>query len=89
MAGWNFEVGIIQRTPVPQLGQQDRKALAALTRRAWSLKRRLDTSTEASHAFTLPALLQVTGTTIAARASVLAERARMIEAEVADYTSGN
>jgi len=57
--------------------------LAALARRAWSLKRSLDTRTENSHAFTLPALLQVAGGSLAARASAWADRIRAIDAELA------
>jgi hypothetical protein len=60
MAGWNFEVGLIQSTPFPRINQADQTSLANLAHRAWSLKRSLDTRNETSHAFTLPALLQVT-----------------------------
>jgi hypothetical protein len=52
-----FEVGIIQRTPIPSLTFEEQDELAILARRAWSLKRTLDTRTENSHAFTLPGLL--------------------------------
>ena len=47
--------------PSPTSRPPTRPALAALARRAWSLKRTLDTRTETSHAFILPALLQVAG----------------------------
>ena len=53
----SFEVGIIQRTPVPALADSDQKRFAALARRAWSLKRSLDTANEMSHAFVLPSKL--------------------------------
>ena len=64
--GWHSirtKSGLIQRTPIP--AHRGRRiaylCLHWLARRAWSLKRSLDTRTETSHAFTLPALLQVEG----------------------------
>jgi hypothetical protein len=54
MAFGSYEVGVIQRTPVPDLDDDSTKLLAGLARRAWSLKRSLDTSNETSHAFLLP-----------------------------------
>ena len=78
----SYEVGLIQTTPVPTLIDSDRDALARLARRAWSLKRSLDTRTEISHAFTLPALLQVAGADIAARGATWSEYVRIVEAEL-------
>lgn len=54
----SFEVGLIQQTPVPDLTPEQRTQLATLARRAWSLKRSLDTVTETSHAFLLPLALR-------------------------------
>jgi hypothetical protein len=54
----SYEVGVMQRTPVPDLSAQQQAALAALARRAWSLKRTLDTVEETSHAFALPGALR-------------------------------
>lgn len=54
----SFEVGIIQKTPVPNLNGEQQIILASLARRAWSLKRTLDTVEETSHAFALPAALR-------------------------------
>lgn len=50
-----FIVGILQKMPwrVPQ--GELRRRLQGLARRAWSLKRSLDTTNETSHAFELPA----------------------------------
>jgi hypothetical protein len=50
----SYEVGVIQRTPVPDISSQDRKVLANLGRTGWLLKRQLDTMSETSHAFLLP-----------------------------------
>jgi hypothetical protein len=82
-AARSYEVGVIQRTPVPDLTPAAEAALASLARRAWSLKRSLDTCTETSHAFVLPALLQVPGATLAARAAAWAARVRATEDELA------
>ncbi len=57
-AARSYEVGVIQRTPVPDLTSDQQAKLATLARRAWSLKRTLDTIEETSHAFLLPAALR-------------------------------
>ncbi len=54
----SYEVGLIQQTPVPDTPEAQHSNLSALVRRAWSLKRTLDTITETSHAFLLPAALR-------------------------------
>lgn len=54
----SFEVGLIQQTPLPKLSEDQRSELACLTRRAWSIKRLMDSTNETSHAFTLPRALQ-------------------------------
>ncbi|VVO58021.1 hypothetical protein PS900_00648 [Pseudomonas fluorescens] len=58
MAFGSFEVGVIQRTPVPQLNIDQRQNLARLARRAWSLKHTADSISETSHAFVLPVALR-------------------------------
>ncbi len=62
-AARSYEVGVIQKTPVPLLPAAVRLLLAQHARRAWSLKRSLDTLNETSHAFLLPPSLneQITG----------------------------
>lgn len=57
-AARSYEVGVIQKTPMPDLSAKQQATLAALARRAWSLKRTLDTIEETSHAFALPAALR-------------------------------
>jgi hypothetical protein len=54
----SYEVGVIQRTPLPEIPDATRQQLAAKARRAWSIQRQLDTTNETSHAFVLPALLR-------------------------------
>jgi hypothetical protein len=62
-AARSYEVGVIERTPVPARSEAIVASLAPRGRRAWSLKRSLDTTNEASHAFVLPSGLneQLTG----------------------------
>ncbi|WP_033056871.1 hypothetical protein [Sinorhizobium arboris] len=58
-AAHSFEVGVIQTTPLPAPDDDRRQQLVQLARRAWALKRALDTTEENSHAFHLPAALRV------------------------------
>jgi hypothetical protein len=58
MAFGSYEVGVIQRTPVPDFEKIRRNRLSTLVRRIWSLRRTLDTIIENSHAFLLPAALR-------------------------------
>ncbi|HQP39473.1 MAG TPA: hypothetical protein PLI95_30025, partial [Polyangiaceae bacterium] len=74
VGGVQYEVGLIQSLPAPTVTPTDQATVASLSHRAWSLRRALDTRTENSHAFSLPALLQVPSTTLAARAAAWADR---------------
>ncbi|MCA7902620.1 BREX-1 system adenine-specific DNA-methyltransferase PglX [Burkholderia cepacia] len=58
MAFGSYEVGVIQKTPIPDLDAERKARLAVLARHAWSQKRILDTIEETSHAFALPAALR-------------------------------
>jgi hypothetical protein len=82
MAFGSYEVGVIQRTPVPQLASDDTKQLARLARRAWSLKRGLDSCSENSRAFQLPALLLVDGDGLAGRLAGWGARVASAQAEL-------
>lgn len=84
MAFGSYEVGVLQRTPVPHLTESLRDELGALARRAWLQKRSLDSRTENSHAFMLPALLQVTGFDLPARFSKWCEQVRAVESDLKD-----
>jgi hypothetical protein len=83
MAFGSYEVGVIQCTPVPDLTPESITALATLAHRAWSLKRSLDTVTQTSHAFILPALLQVNGGSLSNRACTWKDKVTVIETELA------
>jgi hypothetical protein len=74
----SFEVGLVQQTPVPVLNHEQQLSLARLARRAWRMKRILDTVGEVSHAFHLPVLL---------RARLGHYDPPSIEAELADIQS--
>jgi len=82
MAFGSYEVGVIQRTPMPHLKPTDRLFLAQLARRAWSLRRSLDSHAETSHVFTLPALLQVSEKTLTARSATWTELVRTRKVEL-------
>src|SRR5881396_3603433 len=70
----------------PRFSDQARR-VADLARRAWSLKRGLDSARETSHAFALPALLQSGGDTLADRCIAWADRVHCVEAELASIQS--
>jgi hypothetical protein len=67
VAARSYEVGIIQDRPVPEIGSDAKERLSSLARSIHDAKRSLDTATENSHAFVLPALLQRSGPGLAAR----------------------
>jgi hypothetical protein len=77
----SYEVGLIQKTPVPELSDTDIDSLATLARRAWSLKHSLDTVNETSHAFLLPPGLneRITGLNKGAAETELAHLQRQID----------
>jgi hypothetical protein len=77
MAFGSYEVGVVQRTPVPDLSNLDGEHLGELARSAVVLKQSLDTANETSHVFVLPAVLQVPG-------NALIERAEAWRVRVAD-----
>lgn len=80
-AARSYEVGVLQRTPVPTLTESQTEELGILARRGWRLNRLLDTCTETSHAFVLPALVG------AEQAGSLHERAQSWRYRVRELTS--
>lgn len=79
----SYEVGIIQRTPIPSLNNAIADELSTLGRRAWSLKYALDIVNSSSHTFIFPAVFAVLGGTLAERTSAWIGRVRTSEATVA------
>ncbi|WP_132470426.1 type II restriction endonuclease subunit M [Novosphingobium sp. ST904] len=54
IAAGSYEAGVILRTPIPKICEEDERRLAELSFQSWSLKRKLDETTETSLAFVLP-----------------------------------
>jgi hypothetical protein len=57
----SYEVGAVQRTPVPDITRLDTQQLASLTLACIEAKRAVASSRETTHAFDRPALLQIKG----------------------------
>ncbi|WIG59037.1 MAG: hypothetical protein OJF49_001784 [Ktedonobacterales bacterium] len=73
MAFGSYEVGVVQRTPVPDLSADDAHTLATLAREAHDCKRESDRDDEVTHPFTVPALVRLRAQpTLAAALSLLA-----------------
>jgi hypothetical protein len=83
VGGVQYEAGLIQGAPIPRLADAEREVLARLAHRAWSLERSIDTGVETSHAFCLPALLQIKGDSCGSRAIAWIERVRHVESQLA------
>ncbi len=82
MAFGSFEVGVIQRTPIPRLSEPDVTLLQDIARRCWAISREMDMSLENSHAFSLPALLQVSSDCVSGRAEAWSYRSSTLLAEL-------
>lgn len=78
----SFEAGLIQQTPVPDIEARDACQLAERALRSWTLRRRVDTRTENSHAFLLPALLQADAESLAGRAEAWVGLTAAVQAEL-------
>ena len=88
MAFGSYEVGVIQRTPVPILSPEDQTTLAGAARCIWSLKQSMDQVEETSHAFLLPALLVRTGVTLGERAAAWTKILQDNEVEIQRLQAG-
>ena len=82
-AAHSYEVGVLQRTPVPTANDTELGFLANRARTSWSLEYSLDTGIENSHAFYVPALLQADGAHLADRIAVWSQHFTDTEAELA------
>ncbi len=81
-AARSYEVGVMQRTPVPVAPRETSSELGKLAHAAWSLKRALDTRKEHSHVFCLPALLQIGGESLRTRLEEWSARVAQVEPEL-------
>jgi hypothetical protein len=88
MAFGSYEVGVLQRSPVPDIiPKSTTTTLAIFAQRSWLLKRSLDTGTQISHVFILPALLQFKGKSLADRAQAYANHVAEIETKLTQIQS--
>ncbi len=85
MAFGSYEVGVLQRTPVPDLNNPQGGRLGNVAFAFLELKRDLDRTNETSHVFHLPALLRVPGTTLADRIVSWNSRVAETERHLADH----
>ena len=69
VVGVQYESGLIGRVPTAPLHGEGALELGLCAARSWSLKRHLDTVTETSHAFYLPALAQSVGPDLTTRSA--------------------
>ena len=57
-AARSYEIGTVQRTPIPEIAADPKISLARLAKEYWQHRRTLDTIDEVSHAFLLPESLR-------------------------------
>jgi hypothetical protein len=76
MAFGSYEVGVIQRTPVPDLSDQRAIRVAELSSACVGLLRARDSDDETSHVFRSPALYQVEGRSLTERMTLWREDLR-------------
>lgn len=86
-AARSYEVGILQRTPLPALSNALRVRLASSANAIWSLERDLDSSAEDSSIFELPAMLKVKGESLAFRHEKWAKWVTCVQARIAEIQS--
>jgi hypothetical protein len=84
VGGVQYQSGLIEQIPIAVPDDVGvRRRLESLARRALVLGLSLDTCTETSHAFTMPALLQVAGVDLATRVTTWSQRVCALEDELA------
>lgn len=77
-----YEIGYVTSVPIPEWTTDVEAALTELCLRAWTLTWSLDSRVETSHSFTLPALLQATGSDLMTSAAAWAENVACISREL-------
>lgn len=85
MAAGSYEVGVVQRTPLPDLSAESGTELDKLTLLCIDTKRELDRIYETSHVFHLPALLCTYGETLKDRLIKWQDSVTQIEQQFAKY----
>jgi hypothetical protein len=79
VGGVQYEVGLIQNVPVPDLSSSNMARLEELALEGWSIVRSFVAHGEVSHGFTLPGLLCTDGPTLAARSEAMNARIRLLD----------
>ncbi len=85
MAFGSYEVGVIQRTPVPDSSGRGGEELGKLALLCVALKRDIDRVNETSHMFLVPALLHSNGNTLATWITDWQRKVSKTEQLLADY----
>lgn len=85
--GFQYETGVINATPVPALDSSSSTRLADLGLRGWSLTHGLDSCYEVSHAFVVPAVLQIGGVSFGDRVGEWSSRVSEAERELDEVQS--
>jgi hypothetical protein len=81
-AARSYEVGLLKKAPFPKLENGVSATFAGLSSRAWSIQRELDTTQSVSHAFILPVLMVMSGSTLIERAVAWATQVRTSQENV-------
>ncbi len=87
VGGVQYEAGLIAKVPLGSLDGLMGEQATTLATRAWSLRRSLYTHSETSHAFVLPALLQITQGDFSGRVQAWSHTLRVIDEELAAVAS--
>lgn len=76
-----FTSGALQEMPIPSVSKAQELGMRSGFRRAWSLRRSADEAVEVSHAFVVPAVLQVDGNSLSNRVSEWIDRVAGVKME--------
>jgi hypothetical protein len=80
----SYEVGVLQRTPVPDLGTEAAVSLGRLARECVVLKRKAEASFEPARLFSVPALLQVPGKSLSDRTQAWSVRGASVDQRLSE-----
>jgi hypothetical protein len=78
-----FVVGVLQKLPLPSIGEEFAVPLSQQVRRAWAARREVATVHSTSHTFVVPALLAVSGGTLVERGNAWSASAQASDETVA------
>ena len=81
-AARSYDVGIMQRLPIPQLDAEATMTLGKLARAGWLARREIESKSSAAPSFCLPALLDVAGESLSVRTATHCDRLQAIGREL-------